>query len=229
MSEAPELTYASMRTPSEQLTQSCGKYTSPIVIAECVVGGTTTAQGLLRALGYNVSGLMSSSIPNGNHSLKADLVERGYQAALKRLDFSPELVEKNPLLAISAMGDPMQAVVAGMAIECIESGIEFTLAGGSQMIAIASLVEKLLVIARSEATKQSITVTTTPWVMNDKSARIQDLLALCCKRTKLSAATSIPDELKELPLAAYGQGHVKEGVGAGALILKCSKSSCTKG
>ncbi len=181
-----------------------------IIIAECVVGGTTTAQGLLRALSYDVSGLMSSSIPNGNHSLKADLVEQGYQAALKRSDFSPELVAQNPLLAISAMGDPMQAVVAGIAVECIERGIEFTLAGGSQMIAIASLVEKMI--------DHDINVVTTPWVMNDKSARIQDLLSLCCKRTKLSAATSIPDELKELPLAAYDQGHVKEGVGAGALM-----------
>jgi NaMN:DMB phosphoribosyltransferase len=173
---------------------------------------------------------MSSSIPNGNHSLKADLVERGYQAALKRKDFSQELVAKNPLLAISAMGDPMQAVVAGMAIECIERGIEFTLAGGSQMIAIAGLVEKILVIL-SEAKGSpcyallemtEINVVTTPWVVNDKSARIQDLLALCCRRTKLSAATNIPDELKDLPLEAYNQGHVKEGVGAGALILLSS-------
>ena len=247
-SEAPELTYASMRTPSEQLTQSCGKYTSPIVFAECVVGGTTTAQGLLRALGYKVTGLMSSSIPEGNHSLKHDLVEKGYQAALAREDFSPELVTKNPLLAISAMGDPMQAVVAGMVVACLEQGIDFKLAGGSQMIAIASLVEAIVkrhCKERGSTTKQSTTlviasvaqqstlmdrcaasrlamtginIITTPWVMNDKSARIQDLLKLCTKHSSLSSATGVPTELADLALEAYDLGHVKEGVGAGALM-----------
>ena len=258
-SEAPELTYASMRTPSEQLTQSCGKYTSPeLIIAECVVGGTTTAQGLLRALGYDVSGLMSSSIPDGNHSLKAELVERGYQAALKRSDFSPELVAANPLLAISAMGDPMQAVVAGMAIECLERGISFWLAGGSQMIAIASLVEKLhrceeqsrfrhceersdvaihnaqwiaSPAARNDDAAQSVilseakdllTVATTHWVVNDKSAKIQELLKLTTNKTKLINPLNfgpLPAFIaQDKAFQAYDHGHVKEGVGAGALL-----------
>ncbi len=191
---------------------------------------------------------MSSSIPEGNHSLKHDLVEKGYQAALAREDFSPELVTKNPLLAISAMGDPMQAVVAGMVVACLEQGIDFKLAGGSQMIAIASLVEAIVkrhCKERGSTTKQSTTlviasvakqstlmdrraasrlamtginIITTPWVMNDKSARIQDLLKLCTKHSSLSSATGVPTELADLALEAYDLGHVKEGVGAGALM-----------
>ncbi len=231
--------------------EPCDKETSPLIIAECVVGGTTTAQGLLRALGYEVNGLMSSSIPNGNHALKYELVERGYQAALRREDFSPESVQSNPLLAVSAMGDPMQAVVAGMAVACLEEDIPFWLAGGSQMIAVASLVEKLCAVARhcEPQAKHSkndpggsflrfqprvqddfeLTIATTHWVTSDKSARIDELLKLTTNKTKLINPLNfgpLPDFVAtDKAFQAYEEGHVKEGVGAGALLTKISRDS----
>lgn len=182
------------------------------IIAECVVGGTTTALGLLVALGFDVYGLVSSSVPAGNHELKNKLIEEGYKNALERDDFSAEKVDSNPLLAISAMGDPMQAVVAGMLMA--NKAKKIILAGGSQMIAIAALCEKL-------GYTEPIEIRASHWLLSDKSADIRTLLHKVSKNTKLISPLDFADlsVLKEHPLLkAYEQGHVKEGVGAGALL-----------
>lgn len=221
--EEPELCKSIMRIPKSERNTVIG-HSGRVLIGECVVGGTTTALGLLTALGYNCNGMMSSSLPNGNHELKRKLVEEGYRNALLRDDFNEEAVKNNPLLAVSAMGDPMQAVVAGMAIEFMQNGVPVMLAGGSQMIAVACLIERLFIKdeTSSHICQSLLSIGTTPWVINDKSARITELHKLTCKHTALLHATidskQIHGPAAEL-FAAYEQGHVKEGVGAGALML----------
>jgi len=181
-----------------------------LVLAECVVGGTTTAMGLLKALGYDAAGLMSSSIPSGNHDLKLQLINEGYSRASSNQNIK-KLVEENPLYAISIMGDSMQAVVAGMAYECDQLNKPYILAGGTQMVAIAALLEKL-------GCSKEITIATTNWVVKDKSADIRALLKLCTKHTKIINPVSSAEIKKDSRFAAYDDGHVKEGVGAGALL-----------
>lgn len=209
--------------------------TTKLILGECVVGGTTTAMGLLKALGYECEGMLSSSIPNGNHDLKIRLVNQGLKSALKREDFSLEKVQLDPLLAISAMGDPMQATVAGICLEALSGGLQVVLAGGSQMIAVASLLFQISFVEELGSGDLSfnnlqgslfdnLSVCTTPWVAHDKSARTMDLANLVCPEVVVSCPGF--DQYREHPdypelFKAYDQGHVKEGVGAGALMSHC--------
>ena len=52
-----------------------------IVIGESIPGGTTTALGVLLAMGVDAEGKVSSSMPNNPHKLKIDTVRAGLTAA----------------------------------------------------------------------------------------------------------------------------------------------------
>jgi uncharacterized protein (TIGR00303 family) len=201
-----------------------------IIIAECVVGGTTTALGLLTGLGYDCWDLVSSSIPAGNHILKKQIIETG----LNKLDSNiKNLISKNPLLAVSAFGDAMQAFASGLAISTSKQNIKTVLAGGSQMIAVKSLIDRI-------TKTHNISIAPSPWVVKDKSAQFEKLHSLSVPDTPyhffdLNQKLSNPDldtEIKYLSRLAcsreisfeeicsqYNQGHVKEGVGMGALLF----------
>ena len=182
-----------------------------IVIGECVVGGTTTALGLLVGLGIDAAGKVNSSHPACNHQQKWELVERGLAGLNLPL---------SPLELVAAIGDPMQIVVAGMAIAASRScGV--LLAGGTQMLAVAALIQALghdLQIAIDTA---QIIVGTTDWVADDRSGDTVALARLIPQipliSTQLSFASSQYPQLQ-----VYEQGFVKEGVGAGGLAIVAS-------
>jgi uncharacterized protein (TIGR00303 family) len=194
-----------------------------VIVAECVVGGTTTAFGLLEAMGYKCSQMLSSSLPNGNHNLKESLVHEGLSKAI---------INDDPLSAVAALGDPMQAFVTGLSLSCTENNIQVTLAGGTQMIAVGALIERL---NGQRSTVNGMRIVTTPWIVNDKSAKFTELHQLCCPdievqypdtesiRTnhllneQISSLTDSQLTLK-LIIDRYEEGHVKEGIGMGALM-----------
>ncbi len=53
----------------------------PLLITECVPGGTTTAFAILSGLGINVNGLISGSSKKPPSELKTKLVKQGLKAA----------------------------------------------------------------------------------------------------------------------------------------------------
>ena len=180
---------------------------SYLIVGECVVGGTTTAQALLSALGYDVAGLMSSSHPSGNHLQKRRLVRKGLCAWRQRGDLSP-------MAAVAAVGDPMQVVVAAMAITASQK-VGVLLAGGSQMLAVYALIRS--VCSPDAIVADSIVVGTTRWVIEDTSA---DTVAIA----RAVGAPYMASELnfrqsRYAELRAYEQGFVKEGVGAGGCAI----------
>lgn len=177
---------------------------SYLVIGECVVGGTTTAQALLTALGYDVAGQVSSSHHNGNHRQKQTLVNQGISIWQQRGN-------ESAFSAITAIGDPMQVVVAAMAIAASKK-IGVMLAGGSQMLAVYALIKAI-----SSPVSPQIVVGTTRWVIEDKSA---DTIAIA----RAIRAPYLASELtfRKSPykqLQAYEQGFVKEGMGAGGCAI----------
>jgi uncharacterized protein (TIGR00303 family) len=181
------------------------------ILGECVVGGTTTALSLLAGLGIDAVGKVNSSHPVCNHQQKAEVVDRGL--AHLNLPLSPwELV--------AAIGDPMQIAVAGMAIAASRScGV--LLAGGTQMLAVAALIQAIGVNLNLEINTSQIAVGTTDWVANDRSGDTVALARLIAQipllSTKLSFANSHYPQLQ-----VYEQGFVKEGVGAGGLAIAAS-------
>ncbi len=184
---------------------------SYLIIAECVVGGTTTALGLLTGLGIAANDQINSSHPKCNHQQKWNLVQTG----LQQTDwYGKKIVD--PLTVVAAVGDPMQAVVAGMALSASRK-VGVLLAGGTQMLAVYGLMQCLRNQHQWGNLKQ-VVVGTTRWVAQDPTGdtiglarRLQEVPLLA---TALSFATSHYPQLQ-----VYEEGYVKEGVGAGGCAI----------
>ncbi|MEO0013967.1 MAG: hypothetical protein RLZZ535_2356 [Cyanobacteriota bacterium] len=181
-----------------------------LIIGECVVGGTTTALALLTALGIEAQGMVNSSHPRCNHQQKWSVVETG----LSKLDLNQS---DDPLTLVAAIGDPMQIVVAGMAIAASRR-IGVMLAGGTQMLAVFALIKAIAEYHQLPTRLSQIVVGTTRWVTEDPTGNTVGLAKLVggvpLLATGLSFATSRYPSLR-----AYTQGYVKEGVGAGGCAI----------
>lgn len=178
-----------------------------LVLAECVVGGTTTALALLMGLGWEAAGKVNSSHPHCNHDQKQQVVQTGLA------QLAPGL---HPLDLVAAIGDPMQPVVAGMALAASRSA-GVLLAGGTQMLAVYALMMALAQADRIDWQPDQVVVGTTRWVAEDPtgdSVGLADLLNAPLLATQLSFAES-----RYQSLWAYEQGYVKEGVGAGGSAI----------
>ncbi len=210
-----------------------------LIIGECVVGGTTTALAILTGLGIEAAGKVNSSHPVCNHAQKWALV----QAGLERMSRSREQGEINfqfpiqnpkskipnsldPLKLVAAVGDPMQVVVAGMAIAASRScGV--LLAGGTQMLAVYALISAIAQAYGLSWQPEEVVVGTTRWVAEDPTGATVDL-ALSIGKSSSTQITETPPLLATAlnftdsrypQLRAYEQGFVKEGMGAGAACI----------
>ncbi|MEN8444197.1 MAG: nicotinate mononucleotide-dependent phosphoribosyltransferase CobT [Cyanobacteria bacterium J06555_13] len=182
---------------------------SYLVIGECVVGGTTTAQAVLSGLGYAVAGRMSSSHPGGNHAQKQTLVQQGLSSVRSQRT-------STPFSLAAAVGDPMQLVVAGMALSASQRG-GVLLAGGAQMLAVYGLAWAIARHAHVTWQPEQVVIGTTRWVIEDESA---DTVAIAGQLKAPYLASQISfGQSPYVQLRAYEQGFVKEGVGAGGCAI----------
>ncbi|SRR5579875_113305 len=182
-----------------------------LIVSECTPGGTTTALGVLTALGYDAQRLMSSSLPQGDHELKAKVVRQG----LERAGLSPGAAADRPFLAVAAAGDPMQPFTAGLALSASRR-IPVMLAGGSQMLCVWALMRAIAAKESLGMSCGAVGVVTTGWVAFDRSARCPELARLV--DAPMAAACPDFNRSRHPGLRAYEQGHVKEGVGAGGAM-----------
>jgi uncharacterized protein (TIGR00303 family) len=178
-----------------------------IVIGECVVGGTTTALALLTGLGIKAEGKVNSSHPQCNHHQKKMLVEQGLQKIA---------ADATAWEIVAAIGDPMQVVVAAMAVAASEQG-GVLLAGGTQMLAVYTLILKLA----PDCHLERIAVGTTGWVTQDRSADAIGLAESLAPAMFFSAQMQFANSGYE-QLQMYDRGFVKEGVGAGGAAIIAS-------
>ncbi|MDJ0534682.1 MAG: TIGR00303 family protein [Xenococcaceae cyanobacterium MO_207.B15] len=189
------------------------KTTDYLVIAECVVGGTTTALSLLTGLGIEARGMVNSSHPCCNHHQKWSIVEQG----LKQAGLWEHRGRVEPLTLVAAVGDPMQIVATGMAIAASHNA-GVLLAGGTQMLAVYALIMALTQNLHLSTKVEEIVVGTTRWVAEDSTGNTVGLAnrigGVSLLATGLSFTTS-----KYPSLRIYEQGYVKEGVGAGGCAI----------
>ncbi|NJD99545.1 TIGR00303 family protein [Thermococcus sp. LS1] len=169
-----------------------------LVIGESTPGGTTTAQAVLWALGYEAR--TSSAAPNNPQSLKEEVIKAGFErAGIKPGDF-----KEKPLEALKQFGDPMMAAVVGIALGFKGKVV---LAGGTQMLAVAALLKAL------GEDMSRFMIATTKWVVNDRSATFIDTAKEIGIITYAADLDFSKSEFKGL--RDYENGYVKEGVGAG--------------
>jgi uncharacterized protein (TIGR00303 family) len=188
-----------------------------LVIGESIPGGTTTALGVLTAMGVDAQGKVSSTLPNNPHNLKAEVVAAGLKAAAEKFG----KFKGDPVKAVSAVGDPMMAAVAGLVIGASRVG-PVLMAGGTQMTAVLAVINAL----HPEALG-NVAVGTTRWVAKDKSSDIAGIVKQFCDVPILAA--DLDFGASQYPgLQIYETGLVKEGVGAGGASIAAMAKSAGK-
>jgi uncharacterized protein (TIGR00303 family) len=179
-----------------------------IAVAETIPGGTTTALGVLTALGERPA--VSSSLPENPLPRKRRVVD----AALAASDLKPGGAAGDPVRAVRRVGDPVLAVVAGVVVGATEAGTTVRLAGGTQLAAAAAL-------ARHAGVDASLSLETTSFVADDDSAAVHGLaddLDLTLR------ATDPCFTARDHPATnAYVAGEAKEGVGMGGALAMAAR------
>jgi len=169
-----------------------------LVIGESTPGGTTTAQAVLWAMGYDAR--TSSASPDNPQNLKEQVITE----AFARAGIEKGQLRDNPLEALRQFGDPMMAAVVGLALGFRRNVV---LAGGTQMLAVSALLKAL-----GEDLSRFM-IATTKWVVSDKSATFLDTAKEIGIITYSADLDFSKSEFKGL--RDYEKGYVKEGVGAG--------------
>ncbi len=191
-----------------------------LVLGETVPGGTTTALAVLCGLGFDAWDKVSSSMQENPHQLKRRVVGRALAAA----GFADQAGQRgrNPLEVVAAVGDPMQPVVAGIALATSLSR-PVVLAGGTQMVAVVALASA---IARRQGRKfvaRNLAIATTRWVACDPMSDLAGLARAVGSVPVVACDLSFAGS-RHPPLRRYEQFLVKEGVGAGGAAV-CSMLS----
>lgn len=173
-----------------------------VVVGETVPGGTTTALGVLAALGERES--VSSSRRSNPLELKRRVVDAGLAAS----DLARGGAAGEPGRALRLMGDPVLAVLAGLVVGAVEADREVELAGGTQLLAAAAL-------ARHAGVDCPLSLATTSYVADDPTADVRAGAA------NLDVDLTVTDpELGTVdhPTARFAAGEAKEGVGMGGAL-----------
>lgn len=194
----------------------------PVLIAECVPGGTSTAQAVLTGLGVEAAGLVSGSLHLPAHALKSELTARGLAAAAAATGPGPSLA-LDPVAVLAAVGDPMQALAAGVLLGAAGRRVPVLLAGGSQMAAVLALALSLAPAHQRPCLAEHGALATTAWVAEEPGSDLSLLLERLGERwgvRPMAFASSLRfDHCRSAALRDYERGYVKEGVGAGGLAL----------
>jgi uncharacterized protein (TIGR00303 family) len=196
-----------------------------LVLGESVPGGTTTALALLLALGIAADGRVSSSLAGNAHPRKSQLAHEAL------LHLASGEVERDPLAAVAILGDPMQAAVAGLVTGVLEQNGLVLLAGGTQMIAVAALLHRLVRSGKCSTMDGRVGVATTRWVVEDPTADAMGLLHEAAPEVPLFATQLSFAHSRHALLRRYEEGLVKEGVGAGGIAVAAALSAgirCTQ-
>lgn len=177
-----------------------------LVIGESVAAGTTTALGVLKALGYEANEKVSGSMPHNPHDLKIKTVEEG----LKNAGITPG--KTNAANAIAAVGDPTIPAIAGIVLG---SKIPIILAGGTQMAGICAVIKDI----DPNFDFSRINIATTVFVAEDESADLFNLLNQIDPNITVHIVNPNFENSTNEGLKNYTKGFVKEGVGAGGAMF----------
>ena len=180
-----------------------------VLVAETIPGGTTTALGVLTALGEDWG--VSSSLPENPLELKRRVVAEGLAAS----GLDPGGAVDDPFSAIEGMGDPVLAAVTGLVRGAVESGVDVTLAGGTQLLAATAVLRHLGVEA-------PLSLATTSFVAEDRTTALSEAV----DALSLDLAVTNPgfDRSDHVAMERYVAGEGKEGVGMGGALAYASEA-----
>jgi uncharacterized protein (TIGR00303 family) len=200
--------------------ENLSKTADYLVVGESIPGGTTTALGVLLAMGIDARGKVSSSMPGNPHELKIKTVEEGLNVS----EITFGALANDPVRAISCVGDPVMPAFAGLVLGAAEK-VPVLMAGGTQMGAILAVVNAL-----NPNILGNVAIGTTRWILDDKTADLKGIISQIADVPVLAADLNF-GKSRFGGLKAYEAGVVKEGVGAGGAAIAAmakSKNAITK-
>ena len=109
----------------------------------------------------------------------------------------------------------MQPLVAGIALGAMRADRDVLLAGGSQMLAVAALLEALA----GPSALERVAIGTTRWIVQDPAADVLGLAAEISPDLAILAANLDFSASRHAGLRQYERFLVKEGVGAGGVCV----------
>ena len=177
-----------------------------LIIGESIAAGTTTALGVLKALGYEANEKVSGSMPHNPHDLKSKTVDEG----LKNAGITPG--EADAMQAIGAVGDPTLAATAGLVLG---SDVPVILAGGTQMAAACAIIKSI----QPSFDFSRINLATTVFVASDETADLFGILNQIDENITVNVVDPRFEESEHEGLKNYNIGFVKEGAGAGGAMF----------
>ena len=178
-----------------------------LVIGESIAAGTTTALGVLRALGYDANEKVSGSMPHNPHDMKTKVVDEG----LKNAGLDPKKDDIDAMQAIGAVGDPTLPAIAGIVLG---SDIPIILAGGTQMAAVCAIIKSV----QPNFDFSRINLATTVYVAGDETADLFGILKQIDDSITVNIVDPRFEESEHEGLKNYLKGFVKEGAGAGGAM-----------
>lgn len=193
---------------AELVGQAFAETADYLVVGESIPGGTTTALGVLTAMGVDAEGKVSSSMAQNPHSLKGRVVAEGMRAA----GFRFGELRSDPLRAVSSLGDPTIPAISGLVLGATGK-VPVLLAGGTQMGATLAVVKAL-----KPERLGNLAVATTRWLVRDESSDLVGIVAQIADVPIVAADLNFTLSKHE-GLKAYERGVVKEGVGAGGVAV----------
>ncbi len=179
-----------------------------IVIGESMPGGTTTALGVLKALGYDAEYKVSGANPVNPHELKIKLVNEG----LKNAGITNPDDVLSPFDAVKAVGDTIIPAIAGITMG---SNKPVVLAGGTQMTAVCALIKSI----DPDFDFSRVMIATTAYVANDESADLIDIRNQIDENITIAVVDPGFEKTDHNALKYYAKGFVKEGAGAGGSMF----------
>ncbi|WP_409200311.1 nicotinate mononucleotide-dependent phosphoribosyltransferase CobT [Methanobrevibacter sp. DSM 116169] len=177
-----------------------------LVIGESIAAGTTTALGVLKALGYSADGKVSGSMPTNPHELKLETVNEGLKNSGLDLD------NIDAFQAIGAVGDPIIPAVAGLVLG---GNGPIILAGATQMVAVCAVIKAI----EPNFDFSRINLATTIYVAKDESADLFDLASQVDEDLTIHVVNPEFEKSSYEGLKLYLNGFAKEGAGAGGAMF----------
>lgn len=176
-----------------------------LIVGESIAAGTTTALGVLKALGYEANEKVSGSMPHNPHDLKSNTVNEGLKNA------GIEIGKADAMQAIGAVGDPTIAAIAGLVLG---SDIPIILAGGTQMAATCAVIKSI----QPTFDFSRINLATTVFVAADETADLFGILEQIDDNITVNVVDPRFEDSEHEGLKNYLKGFVKEGAGAGGAM-----------
>jgi len=126
-------------------------------------GDATTALAIINALGFGDHSVVSSSSKYN----PVDLKKKFFEKALRKLGN-----EKDPFKINDVLRDPLHISIAGIALGAIKKEALTILAGGTQMLAVLSLMKSI----EPYFNEKKVILATTRWIYLDKGKEVSNTL-----------------------------------------------------